>query len=71
MYDSKYNLTEFEIYLYVTALDYINESLGCNKYTLTEGITENENKYNNILVDLIYKNIPSDTLILDSISTLF
>lgn len=58
LYDKKYNLTEFDIYKYVTAYDFIIESLGCYKYKLTEGIYKNENKYNNILIDLIYHNIP-------------
>jgi len=71
LYDSKYQLTEFDIYKYITAYDYITESLGCNKYTLTEGITENKFIYNNILIDLFYKNIPLDTLLLKSISSLF
>jgi len=61
LYDSKYKLTEFDIYKYVTAYDYITESLGCSnpKYKLTEGITKPENKYNNILIDLFYHNIPN------------
>lgn len=58
LYDKKYNLTEFDIYKYVTAYDHITESLGCDKYNLTEGITKPENKYNNILIDLYYQNIP-------------
>jgi len=57
LYDKKYNLTEFEIYKFITAHDYINESLGCNKFTLTEGITSDKNKYNNILIDLFYMNL--------------
>jgi hypothetical protein len=59
LYNTKYNLTKFDIYKYFTAYDYINESLGCNKYTLTEGITSSKNKYNNILIDLFYHNISS------------
>ena len=58
LYSKEYNLTEFEIYKYIIALDYISDSLGYNKYTLTEGITENKYKYNNILVDLIFMYIP-------------
>src|SRR5258706_522624 len=55
--DPKYKLTEFDAYRYILALDYIKESLGCNKYQLTEGITKDKFKYNNILIDLFYHNI--------------
>ena len=58
LFDQKYNLTEFDIYKYITALDHIRNSLGCYKINLTEGITSNKNKYNNILIDLYYQNIP-------------
>lgn len=57
LYNKEYKLNEFDIYKYITAYDYINESLGCDKYNLTEGITNNKYKYNNILVDLFYQNI--------------
>lgn len=57
LYDSKYKLTEFQIYKYITAYDFINDSLGCSKFSLTEGITTDKYKYNNILIDLFYKNI--------------
>lgn len=57
LYNPKYNLTESDIVKYITAYDKITDSLGCNKYKLTEGITNNKNKYNNILVDLFYQNI--------------
>lgn len=57
----KYNLTEFDIYKYVTALDHIKDSLNSN-INLTEGITNDKNKYNNILVDLYYKNIPLEII---------
>jgi len=57
LYDPKYSLTEFNIYKYVTALDYINESLGCDKYKLTEGIIHDKHKYDNILIDLFYHNV--------------
>lgn len=46
LYHTKYNLTEFDIYKYITAIDHINDSLGCDKYNLTEGITSDKNKYN-------------------------
>jgi hypothetical protein len=58
LYNKNYNLTEFDIYKYITAYDCITESLGCNKYNLTEGINSDKNKYNNILIDLFYNNIP-------------
>jgi hypothetical protein len=57
LYDKKYNLSEFDIYRYITAYDYLIDSLGHSKYTLTEGITTNKNKYNNILVDLFYQSV--------------
>lgn len=57
LYDSKYKLTEFQIYKYITAYDFINDSLGCSKFSLTEGITTDKYKCNNILIDLFYKNI--------------
>lgn len=60
LYNPKYNLTEFDIYKYIVATDYIYESLNCNKYRFTEGFIKDNNKYNNILIDLFYQNIPSD-----------
>ena len=60
LYNKKYNLTEFEIYKYLISLEKI-DNLNCSKYNLTEGISENKNIYNNILIDLIYLNI-SDTI---------
>jgi len=36
--------------IYILAYDHINNSLGCDKYKLTEGITKNENLYNNIIL---------------------
>lgn len=49
LYNKKYKLTELDIYKYIVAIDYINESLGFNKYSLTKGIINDYNKYNNIL----------------------
>lgn len=49
LYNKKYNLTEFEIYKYITALDYATDTLNCNKFSFTEGITSDKNKFNNIL----------------------
>jgi len=71
LYDKKYNLTDFEIYKFITAYDYINDSLGCNKFTLTEGISSDINKYNNILIDLFYNNIPSNVIVQYPISIIF
>jgi hypothetical protein len=71
LYNEKYNLTEFDIYKYLTAADYISESLGCNKYKLIEGITNDKNKYNNILIDLFYHNIKSDIISHYPISLVF
>jgi hypothetical protein len=71
LYHKKYKLTEFDIYKYITATNYINESLGCDKYKLTEGITKDTNKYNNILIDLFYKNIPQKVIINYPISIVF
>jgi hypothetical protein len=47
LYNREYKLTEFNIYKYITAHDYIIESLGCYKYNLTEGINYDKNKYKN------------------------
>ena len=71
LYNKKYNLSEFDIYKYITAHDYIVDSLGLSKYTLTEGITTNKNKYNNILIDLFYQNINSQIMCQYSISIVF
>lgn len=71
LYDPKYNLTEFDIYKYIVANDFLKESLSCDKYSLTEGITYDKNKYNNILIDLFYKNIPSDIINQYPISIIF
>ena len=62
LYNPKYNLTESDITKYITAYDKITNSLGCNKYKLTEGITNNKNKYKNILVDLYHQTIPSEVI---------
>ena len=71
LYDPKYNLTEFDIYKYITAIDHINGSLGCDKYNLTEGVTNYKNKYNNILVDLFYHNISQKLITQYPISVVF
>jgi len=71
LYNPKYNLTESEIIKYITAYDNITNSLGCNKYKLTEGITNNKNKYNNILIDLYHQTIPSNIIYDYPISIVF
>jgi hypothetical protein len=70
LYNKEYQLNEFDIYKYIKALEYIS-SLGNTKFTLTEGITLDKNKYNNILIDLIYHNIPSDVVNEYPLSILF
>ena len=60
--DKKYKLTEFDIYKYLNAYDHIRESLNCDRFTFTEGIEKDRYKYNNILVDLFYHNIPSNII---------
>lgn len=69
LYNSKYCLTEFEIYLYIKALDYLRY----NNYIidLSSGLTEDSNKYRNILVDLYHQNISNEFIFNTSISDLF
>jgi len=71
LYDKTYNLTEFDIYKYINAYDTLNKSLNCNPITLTEGITSNKNKYNNILIDLLYMSIHSQLISISPISVVF
>lgn len=71
LYNKEYKLTEFDIYKYITAIDHINDSLGCDKYNLTEGITSDKNKYNNILIDLFYHNISHKLIAQYPISIVF
>jgi len=66
----EYNLTKFEVYKYIKSIDYLR-SKGIKWITLTEGITSNENKYNNVLTDLYYQNIPKEALFKLFISSLF
>ena len=70
LYSKEYKLNEFEIYLYITVLDSVSDSLGCSKIKLTEGITSEVYKYRNILVDLYYQNIPH-VICISSISEIF
>jgi hypothetical protein len=69
--DTKYQLTEFDIYKYIYAHDYLINSLSCNNIKLTEGITKDTNKYNNILINLFYQNIPSEIISFYPISVIF
>ena len=71
LYNKEYPLTEFDIYKYITAIDHINNSLGCDKYNLTEGITSDKNKNKNILVDLFYHNISQNLMISFPIAIVF
>lgn len=71
LYDKKYSLTEFERYKYITVLDHAIDSLSCNKFTFTEGITSDKNRYNNILIDLFYINISQEIMSLYPISVVF
>jgi len=71
LYNKKYNLTEFDIYKYIIALDYIIDSLGCIRDTLTEGISQDKNKYNNILIDLFYQNLDKSFTSENPISVVF
>lgn len=70
LYHPKYDLTEFEIYLYLKVLNYLllnNNSI----IDLSTGLTEDNNKYKNILVDLYYQNISNEFMFNISISNLF
>jgi hypothetical protein len=69
--DTKYQLTEFDIYKYIYALDYLKDSLNCNKISFTEGITKDKNIYKNILLDLFYQNIPAEIINFYPISVVF
>jgi len=71
LYNKKYLLTEFERYKYITVLDHAIDSLSCSKYTFTEGITSDKNKYNNILIDLFFINIPEEIISFYPISVVF
>jgi len=71
LYKPEYGLQEFNIYLYIKAQEFLKNQLNCNKITLTEGIITPNTKYNNILIDLIYMNIPSKLLNIYPISVVF
>lgn len=73
LFNSKYCLTEFEIYLYIKVLDYlfINKLNNNFPIDLSSGLTEDSNKYRNILVDLYYQNISNEFMFNISISNLF
>jgi len=70
LFDPKYCLTQFEIYLYIKALDYLRSN---NYYhiNLSKGLTEDNNKYRNILIDLYHQNISNEFIFNTSISKLF
>ena len=70
LYNKKYQLTEFDIYKYLTALDSIKDSLNSN-ITLTEGIIYDKNIFNNILIDLYYHNVPHKIIYYYPISLVF
>ena len=70
LFNSKYCLTEFEIYLYIKALDYLRSNNYYN-INLSNGLTEDSNKYRNILVDLYYQNISNEFINNITISNLF
>jgi hypothetical protein len=70
LHNSKYCLTQFEIYLYIKTLEYLR----LNNYhyiNLSSGLTEDSNKYRNILVDLYYQNISNEFIFNIPISNLF
>jgi hypothetical protein len=71
MKNKKYNLSEFDIYKYISGYEFLRETLGMNKFKLTEGITLAKNKYRNILIDLLYFNIPSELINLYPLSIVF
>lgn len=70
LYNSKYDLTEFEIYLYIKSLDYLRSQDNVS-INLNEGITENTNLYRNVLVDLYYQNINYEEIFKIPIAYLF
>lgn len=67
---SKYNLTQFEIYLFIKSLDYLR-SQNNEKINLIEGITEDKNLFRNVLVDLYYQNINDKEVFNTPITYLF
>lgn len=67
---SKYDLTQFEIYLFIKNIDYL-WSQGNYTITLREGITEDKNKFRNVLIDLYYQNINKEEVFNTPISFLF
>jgi len=71
LYDKKYKLSEFDIYKYITTLDYAINTLNCNKFKFIEGIKSDKNKYNNILVDLFFNNISIEIMFNYSITIVF
>lgn len=70
LYNSKYDLTQFEIYLYIKSLDYLRSQDNVT-INLNEGITENKNLFRNVLVDLYYQNINDEEVFKIPIAYLF
>lgn len=70
LYHPKYDLTEFEIYLYIKSLDYLRSQDNVS-INLNEGIIENKNLYRNVLVDLYYQNINYEEIFKIPIAYLF
>jgi hypothetical protein len=62
LYDKKYELNEFDIYLYIYAYDFIRDSLNFYNINLSEGINSSKYIYKNILIDLFYNNIPGQVI---------
>ena len=66
----KYDLTHFEIYLFIKSFDYLWYH-GEYTISLNEGITEDKNKFRNVLVDLLYHNINEEEIFTLPVSCLF
>jgi len=70
LYTLKYNLTEFEIYLYIKVLDFLRLNNNYN-INLSSGLEDDNTKYRNILIDLYYQNIANEFMFSMPISNLF
>jgi len=68
--DPKYNLTQFEIFLFIKVSDLLFTS-GEFKLSLSKGIRVNHNKFRNVLIDLFYQNISEEAIFDLPISSLF
>ena len=67
----KYNISEFEVYKYIRAYDFLTRYTGVSNYTLAEGILSPKNRYKNILIDLLYHNISGVLINLYPLSIVF